>query len=218
MAPFPHPAHRTGQADLSGSSTIAGFRPHRTHRAALPQWALQKGPEAVRFWPPHSHARGLAARVSLCTCCRQYPGAAAGRNLRSTRPAISTFPDMAVGSAYTSSFSRLAPRSLAWRPAHSRCHQFVTANRRLQPLRYLHDCSDCFRLERLPGGIFPHWKAPPLHGARHKQTLRSGDRSNVLAKSNANYGGGRSQSMNSTLSVTYRRGPRKTTTRRPSVT
>src|SRR5712671_4144734 len=38
------------------------------------------------------------------------------------------------------------------------------------------------------------------------------------ATSNANYGGGRSQSMNSTLSVTYRRGPRKTTTRRPSVT
>src|SRR6267143_4308886 len=32
-------------------------------------------------------------------------------------------------------------------------------NRRLQPLRYLHDCSDCFRLERLPGGIFTHWKS-----------------------------------------------------------
>jgi hypothetical protein len=29
-------------------------------------------------------------------------------------------------SAYTSSFSRLARRSLALRPAHSRCHQFVT--------------------------------------------------------------------------------------------
>src|SRR6266581_1709111 len=43
-------------------------------------------------------------------------------------------------------------------------------NRRLQPLRYLHDCSDCFRLERLPGGIFTHWKAPPLHGARQKRT------------------------------------------------
>jgi DNA polymerase (family 10) len=40
--------------------------------------------------------------------------------------AISTFPDMAVGSAYTSSFSRHAQRSLALRPAHSRCHQFVT--------------------------------------------------------------------------------------------
>src|ERR1700681_2192908 len=45
------------------------------------------------------------------------------------------------------------------------------ANRRLQPLRYLHDCSDCFRLERLPGGTCTHWKAPPLHGARQVQTL-----------------------------------------------
>ena len=30
----------------SGSSAIAGFCPHRSHRAALPQWALQDGPEA----------------------------------------------------------------------------------------------------------------------------------------------------------------------------
>src|SRR3982751_6723744 len=45
-APFPVPAHQTGRADLSGSSAIAGFRPHRSHRAALPQWALQDGPEA----------------------------------------------------------------------------------------------------------------------------------------------------------------------------
>src|SRR4030088_1143510 len=64
--------------------------------------------------------------LSLCTCRRQYPGVAAGRNLRSTRPAISAFPDMAVGSAYTSSFSRLSPPSLPLGPAHSRCHQFVT--------------------------------------------------------------------------------------------
>ena len=71
------------------------------------------------------HAMGLPVlrTLSLCTCRRQYPGAAAGRNLRSTRPAISAFPDMAVGSACTSSFSRLARRSLALRPAHSRCHR-----------------------------------------------------------------------------------------------
>src|SRR5450756_2077584 len=41
----------------------------------------------------------------------------------------------------------------------------------LQPLRYLRDCSDCFRLERLPGGACTHWKAPPFHGARQKQTF-----------------------------------------------
>src|SRR5258705_6926576 len=62
---------------------------------------------------------------------------------------------------------------------HSRCGlhtRAVTnlrhANRRLQPLRYLHDCSDCFRLERLPGGACTHWKAPPLHGAHPTRTSR----------------------------------------------
>src|SRR5271155_2542582 len=64
--------------------------------------------------------------LSLCTCRRQYPGVATGRTLRSTRPAISAFPDMAVGSACTSSFSRLARRSLALPPAHSRRHLYVT--------------------------------------------------------------------------------------------
>src|SRR6202158_2946858 len=63
------------------------------------------------------HARGFPGLrpLSLCTSRRQYPGVAAGRNLRSTRPAISAFPDMAVGSAHTSSFSRLAQRCLAVR-------------------------------------------------------------------------------------------------------
>src|SRR2546429_7590607 len=35
---------------------------------------------------------------------------------------VSAFPDMAVRSACALSFSRLARRSLALRPAHSRCH------------------------------------------------------------------------------------------------
>jgi hypothetical protein len=64
--------------------------------------------------------------LSLCTCCRQYPGAAAERRLRSFHPAVSAFPEIAVGSACTSSFSRLARRSLALRPAHSRRHLYVT--------------------------------------------------------------------------------------------
>src|ERR1700736_1513786 len=41
-------------------------------------------------------------------------------------PAVSAFPERVVGSACALSFSRLAQRSLALRPAHSRCHQFVT--------------------------------------------------------------------------------------------
>ena len=44
---------------------------------------------------------------------------------RLTQP-LSAFPERVVGSACASSFSRLARRSLALRPAHSRRHQFVT--------------------------------------------------------------------------------------------
>jgi hypothetical protein len=56
----------------------------------------------------------------LCTCRRQYPGAAAGRRLRSSHPAVSAFPDTPVGSACTSSLSKIARRSLTLRPVHSR--------------------------------------------------------------------------------------------------
>ena len=109
---------------------------------------------------PMRHPPARRRALSLCTCCRQCPGAAAGRNPRSSHPAVSAFPDTAVGSACTSTFSRLAQRSLALRPAHSRGHQVVTATRRLQPFRHLHDCSDCFRLERIAG-----WASHPLESA-----------------------------------------------------
>ena len=61
--------------------------------------------------------------LSLCTCRRHYPGAASGRIGFARNPAVSAFPDMAVGSACALSFSRFARRSLALRPAHSRCHR-----------------------------------------------------------------------------------------------
>src|SRR5712671_101398 len=99
--------------------------------------------------------------------------------------AVATTPAQRLG-ALLRSFTQPYQPSPIWqsgRPAHrpfrgllsvhSRCGlhtRAVTnsrhANRRLQPLRYLHDCSDCFRLERLPGGTCTHWKAPPFHGAR----------------------------------------------------
>src|ERR1700674_5002872 len=111
----------------------------------------------VRFPCVHAVATTPAQRLSVL--------------LRSLHPAVSAFPDMAVGSACALSFSRLARRSLPLRPAHSRCHRISwLAIRRLQPLRYLHSCSGCFRLERLPGGPCTHWKAPPFHGARHLRT------------------------------------------------
>jgi hypothetical protein len=52
-------------------------------------------------------------------------------------------------------------------PAGSRSHLCDSFHQRLQPFRYLHDCSDCYRLERkLPGGSVSHWVIAPFHGAR----------------------------------------------------
>src|ERR1700740_3031225 len=48
--------------------------------------------------PDHAVGFPVLRALSLCTCCRQYPGAAAGRNPRSSHPAVAAFPDSAVGS------------------------------------------------------------------------------------------------------------------------
>ena len=73
-----------------------------------------------------------------------------------------------------------SPKGLSGRPAHCPFRGLLgvhsryglhtsavtvfrdTLNRRLQPFRYLHDCSGCFRLERLPGGTCTHWKSAAL--------------------------------------------------------
>src|SRR5438874_9891815 len=73
--------------------------------------------------PDHALGLPVLRALSLCTCCRHYPGAAAGRSPRSSHPVVSAFPGRVTGSACTSSFSRLARRSLALRPAHSRGHR-----------------------------------------------------------------------------------------------
>src|SRR6266436_4317371 len=83
----------------------------------------------------------------------------------SAAPDISAFPDMAVRSACASSFSRLARRSLALRPAHPRCHQFCDT----LPEGFSHFVSSIAApvasgWSGLPGGTCTHWKAPSCHG------------------------------------------------------
>src|SRR5262249_22003753 len=171
MAPFPHPAHRTGQAvfphpalgqDFTRSratpsaasepfSELIGFPISRSFTTYCVCLELRSLPSTSitrfqRYYEPlrHPRAPGLSLTgfrlvivdhalglpvfraLSLCACCRHYPGAAAGRIASLIHPAVSAFPERVVGSACASSFSRLAQRSLALRPAHSRCHQFVT--------------------------------------------------------------------------------------------
>src|SRR4030081_1090354 len=151
MAPFPHPAHRTGQADLPHPALGQDF----TLSRATPSAASEHLSELIgfpismsfttycvclelrslpspgvtrlqRYYEPlrHPRAPGLSLAgvrlvipdhalglpvlraLSLCTCCRHYPGAAAGRTPRSSHPAVSAFPGRVAGSACTSSFSR----------------------------------------------------------------------------------------------------------------
>ena len=125
--------------------------------------------------PDHAIGLPVLRTLSLCTCRRQYPGAAPGRRLRSSRPAVSAFPEIAVGSACTSTFSRLARRSLALRPAPSRGHLYVT--------RYTEGFSHFVTSMTAPvasgwsdlaGWACTHWKAPPSHGARKEPSFAEG--------------------------------------------
>src|SRR6516162_8654305 len=56
--------------------------------------------------PDHALGLPVLRALSLCTCCRHYPGAAAGCIPRSSHPAVSAFPGRVTGSACTSTFSR----------------------------------------------------------------------------------------------------------------
>ena len=70
--------------------------------------------------PDHASGFPVLRALSLCTCCRHYPGAAAGCVPRSSHPAVSALPETTTGSACTSAFSRIARRLLTLRPAHCR--------------------------------------------------------------------------------------------------
>src|SRR5450755_1733129 len=106
--------------------------------------------------------------LSLCTCCRHYPGTAAGRTLRSSHPAVSAFPERVVGSACTSSFSRLPRPSLALRPAHSRGHQFVTRIPKSSAIS-----SPPWLLRLLPAGAVAGWVSHPLENAASRRTPKA---------------------------------------------
>ena len=137
MAPFPHPAHRTGQADfphpalgqdltLSRATPSAasehlleliGFpisRSFTTYCVCLELRSLPSTGITRLHWyyEPLRHPRapglslagvrlGIAAHalglpvlraLSLCTCCRQYPGAAAERLALLTSPSRISLP------------------------------------------------------------------------------------------------------------------------------
>ena len=120
------------------------------------------------------HAAGLPVlrALTLCTCCHHYPGAATGNTLRSFSQPYQSSPEWLPGRP-----ARCRFRGLLSVHSHYGLHTRGIAysdplHRRLQPLRYLHDCSDCFRPERFSRvGLSPTGKAPPYHGAHPKETF-----------------------------------------------
>src|SRR6476660_108574 len=125
--------------------------------------------------PDHALGLPVLRALSLCTCCRHYPGAAAGRSPRSKSPIRISLPrfHFRVGLHIVlfeacSAFTRVAACTLARSP------YVVTAIRRLQTLRLLHVCYGRFRLERSPGGACTHWKSAALSRRTWKAAIRTG--------------------------------------------
>ena len=149
MTPFPHPAHRTGQADLPRPALGQDFTPLLSR--ATPSAVSEHLSEFIgcpisrsfttyfvclelrslpstgvtrlqRYYEPlrHPKAPGLSLAglrlviadhalglpvfraLSLCTCCRHYPGAASGR----------------ITSLYFIQTYQPSPKGLSGRPAH----------------------------------------------------------------------------------------------------
>src|SRR6266478_5218289 len=74
--------------------------------------------------------------------------------------AVSTFPEKGCRSACASSFSRLVQRSLSLRPAHARCHQFVTRIPKASA-----SSLPPWLLRLLPAGAIAGWGLHPLESA-----------------------------------------------------
>ncbi|SOE45659.1 Methyltransferase domain-containing protein [Burkholderia sp. D7] len=98
--------------------------------------------------------------LPLCAWCRHYPGAATGRPACSFTQPYQPSPIWQSGRPAHRPFRGLLSVHSRY-GLHTRAVTVFrdTLHRRLQPLRYLHDCSGCFRLERLPGGACTRWES-----------------------------------------------------------
>jgi hypothetical protein len=122
----------------------------------------------LRLVAATDHAIGVPVlrACPLCACCRHYPGTASGRSFRSLHQTYQPSPHGWAGRAVQRPFRGLLSVHSRYGLHTRQVTKCDPLYQRLQPLRYLLDCSDCFWPERhLPGGTFTQWKTPPLHGA-----------------------------------------------------
>src|SRR5208337_2915560 len=125
--------------------------------------------------PDHALGLPVLRALSLCTCCRHYPGAAAGRTPHSSHPAVSAFPGRGrrVGLHIDlfeacSAFTRVAACTLARSPLRDPLSEgfrhFVSS----MPAPVASGWSG----RRV--GLAPTGNAPPCHGARGVRTFQRG--------------------------------------------
>src|SRR5262249_32210563 len=133
--------------------------------------------------PDHAMGPPVLRTLSLCTCCRvaTTPAQRLGVLLRSFPPPYQPSPKGLSGRPAHRPFRGLlgvhSRYGLHTRAVTNSWH----ANRRLQPLRFLHDCSDCFRLERFAG-----WASHPLESAAFSRRTPEAD---VLSRRPPHLGG-----------------------------
>jgi hypothetical protein len=135
QGPFPPPA-LPGLLSTTGLSATPS-RPACPSRAS--SWSSR--PTTRQGFP-------CCVRSPVCTCCRHYPGTVTGCSHRSLPQSWQPSPHGLTGRPVQRPFRGLLS-------VHSRYGLYTRQvthgdplHRRLQPLRYLHDCSDCSRLER----------------------------------------------------------------------
>src|SRR6516165_9336452 len=111
--------------------------------------------------PDHASGFPVLRALSLCTCCRHYPGAADGRTRRSkiTHPCQPSPIPLSGRPAHRPFRGLLGVHSRCG--LHTRAVTLVTAIRGLQTFRHLHACPGCFRLEQIAG-----WALHPLEKRR----------------------------------------------------
>jgi hypothetical protein len=115
---------------------------------------------------PHGISR-VAFDFRLHACRRHYPGGIVGW-YRSSRPTTASFATGPVARLPQCTVSRLAQRSLTFRPACSLNHQsdplsseYFSGSVTSATAPTASDWSD-----QLSGGTFTHGKSPPYHGIR----------------------------------------------------
>ena len=121
---------------------------HLTNDQRLSPRAARGFPCCVRF--PYVHAVATTPAQRLGACFAHFPSPI---SLPRSRSRVGL---RIVLFEACSAFTRVTACTLARSPIRDSLHQ------RLQPFRYLHSCSGCFRLERLPGGTLTHWESAAL--------------------------------------------------------